>query len=120
MEPTQQPTEYTARILRKFPLCRALPPRPDPEMLTEWIDQQLRFVRGTIQPALCRATKPSSAREPRVVSENELAYPWEHRRSKAIDIILNHSTYPEPPPTISDVDKVYDYYTAKLQSKQTH
>lgn len=34
-------------------------------------------------------------REPRVVSENELAYLWEHRRSKAIDIILNNSTYPD-------------------------
>ncbi|CAL8311780.1 unnamed protein product [Merluccius merluccius] len=47
----------------------ALPPTPDPETLTEWIDQQLRFVRGTIQPALSRATRPSNARQPRADEE---------------------------------------------------
>lgn len=116
--------KYTVRILRKFPLCRALSPRPDSETLTEWIDQQLRYVRETIQPALNRATNSSSVREPRVVSEKELAYLWEHRRSKEIDIILNSSTYPDPPPpppsAISDVDKVYEYYTAKCQPAQLH
>ena len=68
--------KYTARILQKFPLCRALALRPDPETLTEWIEQQLRFVRGTIQPALCSATQSSG--------EQELSYLWEHSRSKAI------------------------------------
>jgi len=59
-------------------------------------------------------------REPTVVSKNELAYLWEHHRTKAIDIILNRSIYPDSPPAINNVDKVYGYYTAKCQPAQLH
>ena len=41
---------------------------------------------------------------------------WQHRRSKAIDRILNNSMFPSPPPTVNDTTDVYKYYTAKCQS----
>ena len=44
---------------------------------------------------------------------NKLSYLWQQRRSKAIDIILNSSTYPSPIPAVSNVDLVQKYYTDK-------
>lgn len=112
--------KYTARILRKFPLCGAFPFGFEQHTLTEWIDHQLHHIRKTIQPALNRATKSSRARESTEVSQNELVYLWKHRRGKAIDIILNNSTHPIPPSAISDVSKVYEYYVKKCGPRQQH
>ncbi|KAF3852946.1 hypothetical protein F7725_013634 [Dissostichus mawsoni] len=110
--------KYVARILKKFPLSADFPVDLTPDSLTPWIEMQLRFIRERIQPAL-RAAGTETQRQQRKVSRNKLAYLWQHRKSKAIDIILNNSCFPETPPTVSDTANVYNHYKAKwLEVKQ--
>lgn len=47
------------------------------------------------------------------MGRDKLSYLWQHRRTKAIDIILNNSTYPNPPPAANNVELVQQYYTDK-------
>ncbi|KAI9538429.1 hypothetical protein NQZ68_014173 [Dissostichus eleginoides] len=105
--------KYVARILKKFPLSADFPVDLTPDSLTPWIEMQLRFIRERIQPAL-RAAGTETQRQQRKVSRNKLAYLW--RKSKAIDIILNNSCFPETPPTVSDTANVYNHYKAKCQT----
>ncbi|KAF3854308.1 hypothetical protein F7725_022363 [Dissostichus mawsoni] len=107
--------KYVARILKKFPLSADFPVDLTPDSLTPWIEMQLRFIRERIQPAL-RAAGTETQRQQRKVSRNKLAYLWQHRKSKAIDIILNNSCFPETPPTVSDTANVYNHYKAKCQT----
>ncbi|KAF3837888.1 hypothetical protein F7725_009656 [Dissostichus mawsoni] len=72
---------------------------------------QLRFIRERIQPAL-RAAGTETQRQQRKVSRNKLAYLWQTRKSKAIDIILNNSCFPENPAH----SNVYNHYKAKCQT----
>ncbi|KAF3851817.1 hypothetical protein F7725_005172 [Dissostichus mawsoni] len=104
-----------SRILKKFPLSADFPVDLTPDSLTPWIEMQLRFIRERIQPAL-RAAGTETQRQQRKVSRNKLAYLWQHRKSKAIDIILNNSCFPETPPTVSDTANVYNHYKAKCQT----
>ena len=106
--------KYVARILKKFPLSVGFPVETTPDALTSWIETALCFIRERIQPALRTGTE--THRQQKKVSKNKLAFLWQHRKSKAIDIILNNSCFPETPPTVSDTSNVYDYYQNKCHA----
>ena len=106
--------KYAARILKKFPLCDDYPVDITPDSIITWIEAQLCFIRERVQPAL-RATGTQTQRQQNKVSRNKLAYLWQHRKSKAIDVIMNNSCFPKPPPAVSNTATVHDYYKAKYQ-----
>ena len=99
--------KYTLRVLKRCPLFSPTLPEVSRGSLGEWIKTQMRFV-GLIQPALrIRMTsRGQHQRAPRQVGRDKLAYLWQHRKSKAIEIILNNSTYPGPLPAVNDVEVV--------------
>ena len=68
-----------------------------------------------IQPEIAAATREQH-RQPQKVDQNKLSYLWQHRRVKAIDIILNDCMFPLPPPDPGDTEQVYNYYRKKCQS----
>ena len=107
--------KYAARILKKFPIAVDFPEDITTDALTTWIETQLSFIQERIQPAL-RTSGTDTNRQPKKVSKDKLAYLWQHRKSKAINIILNNSCFPETPPTVSDTSNVYDYYKVKCQT----
>ena len=112
--------KYTVRVLKKFPRHSPTPEihRAPPSSLGEWIQAQLRFVRDVIQPALCALRARNGGEHQRMerqVGRNKLAYLWQYRKSKAIEIILNNSTYPAPPPAVNNVELVQNYYSAKCK-----
>ena len=103
--------KYTARILKKLPVDKSLPEDLTTTSLASWIEIQLRFIRDIIQPSLGGA----QSRQSRKVKRNKLSYLWQHRRTKAIQIILNNSEYPAPPPCSSNITHVQTYYENKCQ-----
>ena len=104
--------KYTQRILKKFPRLNQTIPDPRlPDSLRDAIATQLRFIRDVIQPQL--TNRGAERQHPTQVGRNKLSYLWQQRRSKAIYIILNSSTYPSPTPTVSNVDLVQKYYANK-------
>ena len=111
--------KYATRILKKFPLSDKHPMELTPASITSWIERQLIFVRDVIQPSLSRRAADERHKRQRRVSRDKLSYLWQHRRSKAIDIIENNSMFPSPPPTVNNTTDVYKYYMAKCQSPLT-
>lgn len=107
--------KYVIRILKKFPLCDDYPVEVTPDSITSWIEKQLRFIREYIHPAL-RVTGAKTRRQQNKVSGNKLIYLWQHRKAKAIDIIISNSCFPEPQPAISNTVTVCDYYKATCQN----
>ncbi len=103
------------RILEKFPLCEGYPVQFTPGLLTSWIEKQLCFICEHIQPALC-ATESQAHWQQNKVTRNKLAYLWQHRKAKAIDIIVNNGYFHEFPPAVSNTATVYNYYKAKCQN----
>ena len=100
--------KYVTRILKKFPLSDKHLMEFTLASLTSWIEKQLIFVRNIIQPSLGRgaADERHKRQSIKTVSRDKLSYLWQHRRSKAIDIILNNSMFPSPPPTVNDTTDV--------------
>ena len=105
---------YVTRILKKFPLYQPLPEPMTSSSAAAWIEGQLCFIRNTVQPQLCIRTQERRSKK---VSRNKLASLWQHRRSKAIQIILNNSEYPDTPPCPSDITVVKRHYENKCQSR---
>ena len=99
-----------------FPLIDKYPAEFTPVSITSWIKKQLIYVRDVIQPRLSKRGAAEHREHPRAVSREQLSYLWQHRKSKAIDIILNNSTFPSPPPTVNDTSDVYKHYFAKCRS----
>ena len=79
--------KYAARILKKLPLGLPFPEELTPASTATWIEAQLCFARDTIQPFLGAGQRQRRSK----VSRNKLSYLWQHRKSKAIQIILNNS-----------------------------
>ena len=105
--------KYVARVLKKFPLIDKYPAEFTPVSITSWIEKQLIYVRDDIQPPLSKRGAADRREHPRAVSREKWSYLWQHRKSKAIDIILNNSTFPSPPPTVNDTSDVHKHYLAK-------
>ncbi|XDV19479.1 hypothetical protein PO909_024944 [Leuciscus waleckii] len=112
--------KYVSRILKKFPLSDKHPAELTSVSITSWIEKQLIFARDVIQPSLSRRGTEERHKQPRTVSREKLSHLCQHRRSKAIEIILNNSTFPSPPPIINDTSNVHKYYMAKCQSLPSH
>ncbi|XP_041914313.1 uncharacterized protein LOC121679563 [Alosa sapidissima] len=89
---------------------RSYPSDTTAAALTAWIEAQLRFIRDVIQPQV----RPRTSRVKKV-RRDKLAYLWQHRRKRAIQIILNKSEYPETPPCPNNVNEVQSYYSDKCQ-----
>ena len=101
--------KYVTWILKKFPLSDKHLMEFTPASLTSWIEKQLIFMRDVIQPSLSRGAADKRHKRQKTVSRDKLSYLWQQRRSKAIDIILNNSMFPSPPPTVNDTTDVYKY-----------
>ncbi|XP_043093378.1 uncharacterized protein LOC122343108 isoform X1 [Puntigrus tetrazona] len=81
--------KYAARVLKKYPAVQAFPEELTPASAADWIREQLCFLREIVLPSFrLRATR---SRRNRKVSGNKLAYLWQYRRSKAIQVILNNN-----------------------------
>ena len=106
--------KYVIRILKTLPLDDNARKTPV-DNPAEWIERQLRFLRDVIQPSIAAATK-EHLKTPHMVSKNKLTYLWQHRRKKAIDIILNNCIFPTSPPESGNPEQVYDYYRQKCES----
>ena len=102
--------KYTCRVLKKLPRVKPYPSDITAAALTPWIEAQLRFIRDVIQPQL----RPWTPRTKKV-GRDKLADLWQHRRKKAIEIILNNSEYPETLPCPNNVHEVQSYYFDKCQ-----
>lgn len=100
------------RFLKK--LRESLPGATTPALVTAWIESQLRFIRETVQPSLTSARGDQRRRK---VSRNKLSYLWQCKRSKAIQIVLNNSEFPNPPPCTSNCEQVQFYYQQKCQGE---
>ncbi len=112
--------KYVVRILRTLPLDDNARPKSNPVAnLADWIEKQLRYLREVIQPAIASATRHHQ-RNPQKVGKNKLTYLWQHRRAKAIDIILNDCMFPMPPLDPGNTEQVYNYYWKKCQSDPTN
>ncbi len=112
--------KYVVRILRTLPLDDNARPKSNPVAnLADWIEKQLRYLREVIQPAIASATRQHQ-RNPQKVGKNKLTYLWQHRRAKAIDIILNYCMFPMLPLDPGNTEQVYNYYWKKSQSDPTN
>lgn len=92
-----------------------------PEVLTPasravWIREQQRFLCDTILPSL--GTDESRDQRLCKVSRNKLAYLWQHKRSKAIRVILNNSEHPNSPPCSNDTAAIQAYYENKCKNQR--
>ncbi len=96
--------KYAARVLKKFPATQSYPEDVTSASVSDWIREQLCYLRETVLPSL--RTGATRSQRNRKVSRNKLAYLWQYRRSKAIQVILNNSEYPDPPPCPSDITAV--------------
>ncbi len=66
------------------------------------------------------ADRSDRSQRNRKVSRNKLAYLWQYRRSKAIQVILNNSEYPDPPPCPSDITAIQTYYDSKCLNQRSN
>lgn len=97
--------------LEKFPVTQPYPEDLTSALAADWICEQLRYLRETALPSL--RTGATNSQRNKKVSKNKLAYLWQHRRSKAIQVILNNSKYPDPPSCPSDITVTQSYYDNK-------
>lgn len=108
--------KYVARVLKKFPVAQPYPENLTSALVADWICEQLRYLRETVLPSL--RTGATNNQRNKEVSKNKLAYLWQHRRSKAIQVILNNSKYPDPPSCPSDITVVQTYYDNKCSNRK--
>ncbi len=108
--------KYVARVLKKFPATQLYPEDLTSASVFDLIREQLCYLRETILPSLRTGATPSQRN--RKVSRNKLAYLWQYRRSKAIQVILNNSEYPDPPPCPSDITAIQTYYDSKCLNQR--
>lgn len=108
--------KYAARVLKKFPATQSYPEDVTSASVSDWIREQLCYLRETVLPSL--RTGATRSQRNRKVSRNKLAYLWQYRRSKAIQVILNNSEYPDPPPCPSDITAIQTYYDSKCLNQR--
>lgn len=90
---------------------RGLPQVQTRDSLGSWIEAELRFLRDVVQPAL--GASRSATQDQKQVGKDKLAYLWQNRKAKAIQVILNDSKYPSAPACTNSKQLVQKYYTAK-------
>ncbi len=110
--------KYAARVLKKFPATHSYPEDVTSASVSVWIREQLCYLRETVLPSL--RTGATRSQRNRKVSRNKLAYLWQYRRSKAIQVILNNSEYPDPPPCPSDITAIQTYYDSKCLNQRSN
>lgn len=97
--------KFTVRVLKKMPTINPkLPEALTTDGLAGWIEAELRFLREVVQPAL--GTSWNEKQGQKQVGKHKLAYLWQTRRSKAIQIVLNDSAYPSTPACANSVQTV--------------
>ena len=101
------------RVLKRFPVPKPLPNASTPAQVTEWI-RLTTVLRETVQPSLTSASGDKWRRKAR---PNKLSYHWQNKRSKAIQIVLNNSEFPNPPTCPSNCDQVQSYYELRCQGE---
>ena len=106
--------KFVARVLKKLPTKQPLPEPLTPALACSWIEVQLRFLRDTVQPSLTATRRQQQRRK---VSRDKLSYLWQHKQSRAIQIILNNSEYPDPPPCPDNCEEVQLHYENKCRGR---
>ncbi|KAL2076732.1 hypothetical protein ACEWY4_027672 [Coilia grayii] len=94
-----------------FPVVTTCPLHGTAEALSTWMEVQLCYLQDVIQPQLKTWTSRTKK-----ISRDKLAYLWQHRRTKAINIILNNSVYPDAHPCPDNVQEVQSFYFNKCQA----
>ncbi len=90
---------------------QGLPQVQTRDSLGSWIEAELRFLRDVVQPAL--GASRSATQDQKQVGKDKLAYLWQNRKAKAIQVILNDSKYPSAPACTNSKQLVQKYYTSK-------
>lgn len=93
---------FTCRMLKKkkLPVVKSWPLHGTAAALSSWIEAQLCFLRNMIQPQF--KSQPSRFKK---MSRDKLSYLWQHRRKKAIKIII----------CAENVQEVQSFYFKKCQ-----
>lgn len=92
-------------VLKKRPLFnQSLPDAQTPDSLGSWVEAQLHFLRDIVQPVI--GATASGNRRPKHVGRDKLAYLWQNRKSKEIQIILNNNVNPDTPISLNNVQFV--------------
>ncbi len=108
--------KYAARVLKMFPVTQSYPEDLTSASVSDWISEQLCYLWEPVLPSL--RTGATCSQQNRKVSRNKFAYLWQYRRSKAIQVILNNSEYPDPPPCTSDIEIIQTYYDNKCLNQR--